>query len=546
MSQYCYHCHKFAEPRAGRCPGCGNQMNRQHPANYFVSGLNPQPHPKLTLNPGAFLQKERFCIKRHLGDGSVGSVYLACDNLRGQEVALKIVALGPYASDIPAQLLQQENSIYSKITDFSHIIKVHDIHLEPWGGTSLLFISMEYADGGSFRKWLIENHNDLQRRRREGLPLFQQICCGTRVLHQTGIVHLDLKPENLLFVNGVLKVSDLGTSRFIHDVQMSCGIGPDEHITPRGTAAYTAPEIYTAAHQDDIDNRADIYSLGVILFEILHCRCRPPFGGTYQQLREHHIHTPAPRLADAQPHEARVLARCLEKDPQGRYETVRQMLDALEEREEPVYEYVAPSDDNDQEEKLAQQANHLWERACQCIPEKNFAEATRLGNQVLRLKPDHDDAQSMIEQIQQRYDKTGELYRMIEREMASLSLEQQAGMLEEAMALYPNHPEGLVVQTRIDVAAREFRRCMEDGRAALKKQALETAQASFERARQMNPGSPAVAQALEFVHNIQNEIATARQHIDEAIGRQNHGEARSLARRLDEYIERIIEMLKDL
>ena len=229
----------------------------------------------LDLKPGQVLL-ERFTIERLLGRGSISWVYLARDEVRAMEVALKVV---PMASDVAADRVKHETRLNGHVIDYRHVVHVHDVHCAPYDELALLLVSMEYA-ASSLRQWLVQNRDDVARRRSEGMLLFKQACAGVQALHDAGIIHRDLKPENLLLINGILKVADL------HLARRGCDPSSD-HWTQRfgrtghfvGTPAYMGPEQYAAAHPDDIDERADVYALGVILAEMQHPQCRPPLWG---------------------------------------------------------------------------------------------------------------------------------------------------------------------------------------------------------------------------------------------------------------------------
>ena len=269
---------------------------------------------------------DRFIIESRIGQGSFSTVYLAYDDIKSMEVAVKVV---PVTSGAVARQLKEEMYLHSRVNEYAHVVRVYDIHSTVHHGLDLLLVSMEYAEGGSFRQWLVQNKDNFQKRQSEGLYYFKQVCKGIQDLHKAGIVHQDIKPENLLFMQGILKVADLGLSRCIHNVQKNNSRYYQGNAVP-GTPAYLSPEQIMAAHPDDIDLRSDIYSLGVIGFEICHPRCRPPFGGTDQQILERHLHVPAPALENSEAHVVRVIAKCLQKTATDRYATVAELRDDLE------------------------------------------------------------------------------------------------------------------------------------------------------------------------------------------------------------------------
>ena len=240
------------------------------PPDPYVSVADTPRGTGAALAPGTRL--ERYVIKDQVGAGSVGTVYRAWDELRECELAVKAVDVGPFSPPEVAAQLRREQAIYSRIEDQRHVLKVHDLHFIPHGGTNLLILSMEYADGGDFRKWLRAHRDDVHERQTSGITLFKQVCRGVAAIHDARVVHLDLKPENFLFVGQTLKVADFSLSGFLHGLTATLPSGG----TPRlcngwlGTPLYMSPEHFLAPHIEDLDERADLYSLGVILYELLH------------------------------------------------------------------------------------------------------------------------------------------------------------------------------------------------------------------------------------------------------------------------------------
>ncbi|MFH1516946.1 MAG: protein kinase [Pseudomonadota bacterium] len=479
----------------------------------------------------------RFVVQKLLGAGSFSAVYLAEDAVRSEVVALKLMAVKPVDPGVAAAQLQQEREVHDRVQDHRHVLRVHDLHMVNYGALELLVLSMEYADGGTFRRWLTEH--DWQTRRSEGVEYFKQICLGVGALHESGIVHGDIKPENFLLVDGVVKVADLGFSACAQDLTL----GPVSHRHCHceygcGTPAYMSPAHFAAAHRDDLDLRADIYSLGVVLHEILHPKCRPPFGGTYAQLRDRHLNVPAPALQQAAEAEARVVGRCLEKNPDDRYQDVHQLLDDLEGRNVP-----APVDDGETDSDLVGQVDSAWQQVCDRFAGQCFAEAASLCRRIVQACPDHADAQEMLEQIQHRHSQAEQLYTAISQGLDDRGLDDMNDLLSEAVAVYPEHPSGLVVQVRLAAKARQYRQAMEQGLAAAQDGDLEAALASLERARQLNPGTRATEEPVRLVGALVRNIQERRQQIDAAMAAENWDLAQGLARELDQYIQAIIDAI---
>jgi len=326
---FCSHCGKMVQPDNDKCPVCGLRLGLDEGSGNFLSGPYVQQRPLVTLSQGDILV-ERFKIKRSIGIGRFSSVYLAEDSLGKKEVALKVVEVGPMSNDIADLQLRREMKIHSRISNHKYVIKIYDMHYAHWGGTGLLLLSMEYGDGDTFRKFLLEHSDDLKKRQTIGLNYFKQACHGVEAVHEAKAVHLDLKPENLLFCGEVLKVSDFGAAKAAQQMTQMSASSQEMSSIGEGTPAYMSPEHISAPHPDDVDSRADIYALGIILFELLHPTCRQPFGGSNTRLKECHLTVPAPYLKEACAGMADIIAKCLEKDPANRYQTVRELIDDVE------------------------------------------------------------------------------------------------------------------------------------------------------------------------------------------------------------------------
>lgn len=517
-----------------RCPQCGHDFEN----HYFVSGCAHRKSPHVELNEGQTLLNKRFTIEKWLGSGSISTVYLASDAVRQEKVALKVVDVGPLGnSDLEAQI-KKEAQLHGKINDHTHIVKVFDIHLAAYGASWLLLLSMEYADGGTFRQWLLENTADIQVRQSEGVSLLKQACRGVASLHAAGIVHLDLKPENLLFVNGVLKVSDLGISKFWHDNQLTNETCSREGAFFLGTCAYMSPEQFEAPHPDDVDYRSDIYSLGVMLFEICHQRCRPPFGGSYEQLRLRHLQMEAPLLEEVPENEKRVVKNALQKEFSKRYDSVNDFVADLEGA--AAFEPQSQSQEITEElESVTFQSEQLWQQVTECIRSRDFDQAQRFCHKILEIVPTHDNARQMLEEINSRHHQAKQFYRTIDREVNSKPIDYLMELLKEAVDLYPDHPDGRLVQIQLGSVARQFKEATAEGIRALAQGNWEAALVSFERAGQIDSGASVVTRVIEFVKAVRQQIADARDDIDRAIQQQKCRKALVIARNIDSYVAQI-------
>ena len=503
-------------------PGHPNPSVDTHP---FLSIIQPGiKRPR--LSPGE--RVARFEIKEHLGSGSLAEVYLAHDRDRQEDVAIKAVDIGPLGSEIAAALLRSEATAHSRIQDCRHVLKVHDVHQVNRGGTELLLLSTEYADGGSMRKWLQDHALNVEVRRTQGAEFFLQMCLGVKAIHDAGIAHLDIKPDNALFVHGVLKIADFSVSAVVRPLTLHCAPDPDATSTRGcvGTPTYMSPEQFFASTPSDLDWRSDIYSLGVTAFEIHHPKGRPPFSGNYAQLREQHAKAPVPLLPDADEAMRRVVQRCLQKDPAKRYQDVGDLIDDLKGGQQVQPDAGCPDE-----------ADAMWSSICQYLGEGRLNDVRRACTQLLAKAPGHADAKALQDELQDRYEQARQLYTAMERSMDGLGLEDALGMLYEAVDVFPDFPTGRVVQVKLSIRARQYREAMDTGIALASQRNWEAAAANFERAAQLNPGSQAAQNPLRIATAVVGQVREQRSRIDEQVTAGNKAGAMSLARSLDEYLD---------
>jgi len=489
--------------------------------------------------PGPLLQVgvelDRFKIQRHLGAGRFANVYLARDTVREQDVAIKVVDVGPEGGGVAAERIRQEYSAYDRIQDHRHVLKVHDVHSVRWGAVQLLVLSMEYADGGTLRDWLVTNRLDYQRRCDEGMAYSRQMCEGVAAAHDVGLIHLDLKPENVLFVGGVLKLSDFGLSFLLGGLGGSAIANSqgDRGTRGFGTPAYMSPEQFRSSDPANMDTRADIYSLGVILHELLDRNGQRPFGGSYEHLCLLHTQVPPPELAAASEDQRRIVATCLAKRPGDRYQTIDEFLADLD----------GPMDSAPDATGQEEEADGTWEQACRSAEEGDLNQALRLCRHLCLERPDHTEAVQMSAALQERFDQAQRIYSAIEQFRSQASLDELAELLVEAVETWPNHPAGQIVQPGLVIRSRQYWQAMRNGVLSLRRGDWETAGSWFEQARSLNPGAPQAEMPCRFVERVLQHRQEAREFIDMACEVGDGPRAMALARELDEYLAAISQMI---
>ena len=269
----------------------------------------------------------RYEIAEVLGTGGAGIVYRALDRSLGEPVALK--TLRPDAlHDDPAALerLRSEIRLARRISH-RNVVRTHDIG----EADGLHFISMELVTGTSLRELL-------DRERRLPVPatlaIARQICRALEVAHEQGIIHRDIKPQNLMVQpDGVLKVMDFGIARLARRGTPGEGLTRTGMVV--GTPAYMAPEQLL---DDDVDARADLYAVGVVLYECLTGR-RPFEADTPVTLLARKMGEPPPSPRDLVPDVPMVLSqlvlRTLGADRAARPASAAVLHDLLAGVEEP-------------------------------------------------------------------------------------------------------------------------------------------------------------------------------------------------------------------
>ena len=501
------------------------------------------PRRRVALVAGSRLGP--FRVERHLGSGAVADVYLAYDCHRESPVALKLVDLGPDAPPSVLERARREQAALGALERHRYLVQMHDLHLVPFGGTQLAALAMEYADGGTLRDWLQDHRGDHSLRIGQGLELFRGICHAAAALHDAGLCHLDLKPENCLFSGGVLKVGDYGPSALLHD--LAAHVDEDRAGSFLGTPVYMSPEQFLAGCRAS-DRRSDVYSLGIVLYEMMHPRCVPPFDGSYEQLRELHLrHSPLP-LGAVPEAVSRAASRCLEKDPACRYQTVTALLEDLAGREDRTQpEEVEDEPEEVEDEPLPDEAlEEAYQAASRYVEQRNFVEAHKLCRQVVEGPSNHPQAAALLGQLQQRYDQAAELYEVLRRGLDRRSLDELHPLLLEAVELYPNHPLGRTVLIQLKSKGDKLHQAMELGIAAAEERDWAAAESWFDRARKIDPGGAAAQEAYDRARRVREEHRRTRRLIDRALQSRKGDRALDVARQVDQYQDQAARRLRSL
>jgi serine/threonine protein kinase len=261
----------------------------------------------------------RYDLREELGRGAMGVVFHGFDPTIGRDVAVKTLRLTEAGTGLSREELIgrfQTEARAAGLLTHPNIVVVFDAGEEE----GLFYITMEFVEGRSLQS-LIDAHQPFPVSR--VLKLMEQVCSALDFAHQHNVVHRDIKPANLMLTSDdVVKITDFGTAKILQ-----FGTAQTAHVM--GTPSYMSPE---QVKGKPVDGRSDIFSLGVILYELM--TGEKPFPGQnittviYKIINEEPI---PPRSLDSSIHPglSAVISRALSKDPAARYQSCNELLNAL-------------------------------------------------------------------------------------------------------------------------------------------------------------------------------------------------------------------------
>jgi serine/threonine-protein kinase len=259
------------------------------------------------------LLNNRYQLLEALGKGGMAFVYRARDLMLERYVAVKILR-EDYSCDPAFQERFRQEAKAAANLSHPNIVTVHDFGLD----AGKLFIVMEYVPGKDLKTLLQQRGRFTPE---EGLPLIIQACAGIGYAHRAGLVHCDVKPQNMLVTpDQRLKVADFGIARAL------ASIHPDEQSdVVWGSPQYFSPEQAAGAAPSP---SSDVYSLGVVLYEML-TGALPFNATTATELARLHLDAQPPLLAETLPGVSptleQILLKVLSKEPSARYRTADQL-----------------------------------------------------------------------------------------------------------------------------------------------------------------------------------------------------------------------------
>lgn len=360
------------------CTFCGNPIHKNE--DIYINPLEIEdtypeiPSPFLKVEEGMIIN-ERFKIRKKIGIGGFGTVYYAHDKVLDENVALKV--LNPQFNVDPEvkERFLSEIKLARKISH-PNVVRIYDI--SEIQNTSI--ISMEYFESKNLKE-IIQSDGIIKFDR--SLKIIKQICHALDSAHELNIIHRDIKPHNILVnEDNFIKIVDFGIARNIFRA-------PEEGVTKSGTLIgtpdYMSPE---QASGSNYDHRSDIYSLGIVIYEILSgsvpFKSDSPLKTILQHIQDKH-ESIVLKNSNIPYWFSQILDKILEKKPEDRYNSGKEIVEEIEKgfkKDELKFNSIS-------------KANEL-------LNQKKFDKALIFAQQAKEIDPGDKDIQKLILKISKR------------------------------------------------------------------------------------------------------------------------------------------------
>lgn len=438
----------------------------------------------------------RYRVLREIGSGGMAWVYLAEDIKENELVAVKVL-YPQFGEDLSyIQRFNREAKLASTLTD-PHIVRVLDYGAD----RDVYYLVMEYIEGQNLREVLTEKGVFPWR---NALEIIDQLATALEHAHPHGVVHRDIKPQNMMLTDaGLLKVLDFGIARIptLPSLTQSGFIGSPYYVSPE------------QAMGEEVDIRSDIYSSGIVLYELLSGKIPFEAKSPWSIISQHVTNEPPPiKLPEGTiPDEVhRLLDRMIAKRPEDRFPTptaLRRAITAILAGQAMPNntldtQPIAPPD-----RKVM--ADGLYQRALKAMDSREWARAVDLLTQTLQLNPDHGEATEKLT-LAERETFIISLYNAAKRAMKHERWEDAVNNLNAIIELNPTYED-------VDVLLQKARRKLEEedarqfimtryneGVAHFEAERWDNAIAAFREVERLAPGYERVRQLLAEAERLKN------------------------------------------
>jgi len=256
----CPRCGSLLQTAGEPCPRCLLELGRTPAEAAPATSSTSAPRARRRADPSIEELAKRFPeleIAARIGAGGMGAVYKALQPRIGRWVALKILSLDPADDPTFAERFRREAVVLARL-DHPNVVKLYDFGERD----GLFFLLLEFVDGPNLRTLMKQGLLEPK----QALAIVPQMCEALQFAHDEGIVHRDVKPENVLLdAKGRVKIADFGLAKLVDADTRDVSLTEVDQIV--GTPHYMAPEQIRGSRE--VDHRADIYSLGVVFYEML-------------------------------------------------------------------------------------------------------------------------------------------------------------------------------------------------------------------------------------------------------------------------------------
>src|SRR5712664_2691666 len=322
MVMICSHCHTPNPTNAEICSQCGSGLDIAADVGLGATlAVSQSASTKTGTDFGP-----RYHVESLLGSGGMGKVYKARDRELDRTVAIKVLRPDLMTDPMALQRFKHELLLASSISH-PNILRIHDLGEY----NAVKFISMAYVDGGDLTQALRkEGRLPLER----VLNIMKQLAAALAAAHGVNVVHRDLKPQNILLGSGDhVYVTDFGIAKTLESDRTSV----TRTGAVLGTPLYMSPE---QVEGKPVDHRSDLYSFGLIFYEML-TGILPFSGDSTFQLMYQRVHQlpkrPETVIPDLPPYLSRICLKCLETEAANRYQSASEILTDLERKHAPSH-----------------------------------------------------------------------------------------------------------------------------------------------------------------------------------------------------------------